>query len=107
MTQLNRIVSAFLDIGEDMAGNRRPMTMSDWERQVDDYLRLLRRDVLAGGGTVSRTRADEIAHRRYERFDVARRDAERLAADADAERDWRAIENQAVRLAKRPHAPKE
>lgn len=87
--------------GEDMAGGRRPMAMANWERQVDDYLRLLRRDVLRGGGTISRPRADAIVHRCYERFDIARQDAERLAADAAAERDLQAIEAQAARLAKR------
>lgn len=101
LTQLNRIVSAFLDIGDDMAGSRRPMTMVDWERQVDDYLRLLRRDVLAGGGTISRVQADVIVHGRYERFDLARRDAERVAADTAAEHDLRAIEVEAALLARR------
>lgn len=100
LTELNRVVSAFLDIGEDMASSRKPMSMADWERQVDDYLRLLRRDVLAGGGSVSRARADAIAHERYGRFDVARCEAERLAADAAADRDLRAIEGQAARLTK-------
>lgn len=104
LAQLNRIVSAFLDIGEDMAGGRHPMTMADWERQVDDYLRLLRREVLQGGGSISRPQADAIAHQRYERFDIARRDAERLTADAAAERDLKAIEAQAARLAKRTAA---
>lgn len=106
LAQLNRIVSAFLDIGEDMAGHRRSMTMLDWERQVDDYLRLLRREVLTGGGTVSRIRADAVAHDRYDRFDLARRDAERLVADAAAERDLRAIESEAARLVTRSRKPR-
>ena len=105
LTELNRVVSAFLDIGEDMASGRHAMTMADWDRQVDDYLRLLRRDVLTGAGTVSRLRADAVAHERYEQFDLARRDAERLAADAAAERDLRAIETQAGRLAKPKRKP--
>lgn len=106
LAQLNRIVSAFLDIGEDMASGRRAMTMRDWERQVDDYLRLLRRDVLVGAGAVSRARADQIAHQRYEHFDIARRDAERLAANLAAERDLRTIEAKAARLAKSVRQPK-
>ena len=107
LTELNRVVSAFLDIGEDMASGRHVMTMADWDRQVDDYLRLLRRDVLAGAGAVSRVHADAVAHERYGRFDQARREAERLAADASADRDLRAIETQAARLGRRrpkPHA---
>ncbi|GAA0442788.1 MULTISPECIES: virulence RhuM family protein [Sphingomonas] len=101
MTRLNRIVSAYLDIGEEMASRRQAMTMADWESRVDEYLRFLGLPVLQGGGKVSRAQADTIAHQRYERFDVARRDAERLAADAAAERDLKAIEAQAARLAKR------
>lgn len=99
LTELNRIVSAFLDIGEDMAASRTPMTMAEWESRVDEYLQLLRRKVLKGGGSVSRAQADTIAHRRYEQFDSARREAERLAADAAADRDLRAIEARAAKLA--------
>ena len=76
------------------------MTMADWGQRVDEYLRLLRRNVLAGAGSVSRVQADAIAHERYGRFDLARRDAERLAADAAATRDLRTAELAAVRLAK-------
>lgn len=101
MTRLNRIVSAYLDIGEEMASRRQAMTMGDWESRVDEYLRFLGLPVLQGGGKVSRAQADTVAHQRYERFDVARRDAERLAADAAAERDLKVIEAQAARLAKR------
>jgi hypothetical protein len=101
LTELNRIVSAFLDIGEDMASSRTPMTMADWEGRVDEYLKLLRREVLTHGGRISRPQADAVAHRRYEQFDQARREAERLAADTAAERDLKAIEAQAAKLAKR------
>lgn len=98
LTELNRIVSAFLDVGEDMASGRRPMSMADWEARVNEYLRLLRRDVLQGAGRVTRARADAVAEERYERFDLARRDAERLAADRVAEDELKSVELQAARL---------
>ena len=98
---LNRVVPAFLDIGEDMAASRQPMTMADWAQRVDEYLRLLRRNVLAGAGMVSRAQADAVAHARYERFDLARRDAQRMASGTAAEHDLRAIEASAARLSRR------
>src|ERR1019366_4240829 len=43
---LNRIVTAYLELAELQALNRRPMSMRDWIAKLDDFLRLSGRDLL-------------------------------------------------------------
>ncbi len=35
---MGRIVNSFLDIAEDMAKRRIPMTMEDWAKRIDKFL---------------------------------------------------------------------
>lgn len=37
MGQLTRLVSAYLDIAEDMAMRHIPMTMQDWEERLNRF----------------------------------------------------------------------
>ena len=46
LESLGRIVSAFLDIAEDFAKRKIPMTMEDWAGRLDSYLHLTGREVL-------------------------------------------------------------
>ena len=83
ITELNRIVSMFLDFAEDQASRRKQIFLRDWEQRLDDFLRFNERAVLDGGGTVSRPAADERALAAYDEFD-ARRRAE-IEANAESE----------------------
>ena len=65
---LNRIVNLYLEFAEGQALRRRPMTMSQWIIKLDDFLRLMDRDVLAHAGKVSHEKALAKAHAEYERF---------------------------------------
>lgn len=38
MQQLQRLVSAYLDIAEDMAIRQIPMTMEDWESRLNKFI---------------------------------------------------------------------
>ncbi len=56
MAQLQRLVSAYLDIAEDMALRQIPMTMQDWETRLNRFIilpiqgKLLRSYVLLPSG---------------------------------------------------------
>ena len=58
MAQLQRLVSAYLDMAEDMALRHIPMTMSDWEVRLNRFLEFADREVLQDTGKIT----TEIAH---------------------------------------------
>jgi hypothetical protein len=65
---LNRIVTLYLDFAELQAANRRAMTMADWMRKLDDFLRVSERDILTHAGEVSSEAALKKAHLEYEKY---------------------------------------
>lgn len=81
---LNRIVTMFLDLAEDTALRRQAMTMKNWEQRLDEFLRFNERAVLTHAGNVSHDRAEQIAHDRYEAFDLKRREEEKVLAEREA-----------------------
>lgn len=83
MRALDRIVVMYLDYAEDQAGRRRTMTMRDWEDKLDAFLTFNEREVLTHAGKLRASVAEKLALERYESFDSARRDAMRVAADAE------------------------
>ena len=48
LAQLSRLVNAYLDVAEDMALRKIPMTMQDWETRLNRFLAATDREVLAG-----------------------------------------------------------
>lgn len=80
---LNRIVVMYLDHADDMAQRRQAMTMQDWAQKLDAFLAFNERDVLTHAGKLRADVAAKQALERYETFDAARREAARLAADAE------------------------
>ncbi|TWB45682.1 virulence RhuM family protein [Nitrospirillum pindoramense] len=102
--ELNRLVSAFLDLAVDRAQRRQQTTMADWGRFVDDYLKFTDRPVLAHAGSVSHDRMQQVVEQRYEAFDAARREAERQRAQQEYEQDIEA-ELKRIESGLHGHAP--
>lgn len=50
---LNRLVSAYLDIAEINAMQRKPMYMKDWIELLDGFIKMSRQDVLTHAGKIS------------------------------------------------------
>lgn len=50
---LNRIVTAYTEVAELQAQARHAMTMRDWAAELDNFLRLTRKDILTHAGKVS------------------------------------------------------
>ena len=62
---------------------RRSRTMRDWEDKPDAFLQFNEREELTHAGKLRADFAEKLALERYESFDAARREAARLAADAE------------------------
>ena len=65
---LNRMVTAYLELAELQALNRRPMYMNDWIARLDDFLRMTGSEILDHRGTVSHEQAIERSAREYAKF---------------------------------------
>ncbi len=84
ISELNRIVTMWLDFAEDQARRRKQVFLADWETKLDEFLRFNERDVLHGKGTVSKTEADSRAEAEYETYAAQRRAL--LEAEGERER---------------------
>lgn len=69
---LNRMVSSYLDVAELRAMERKPMHMADWAKELDDFLKMTRKDILTGSGSVSHEKAMEKAHKEYDEYSRGR-----------------------------------
>lgn len=65
---LNRMVTAYLELAELQALNRKPMYMKDWIERLDDFVRMTGNSILQNAGTVSHTQALKKANAEYEKY---------------------------------------
>ena len=65
---LNRTVTAYLELAELQALNRRPMYMQDWITRLDDFLRMVGNEVLQHAGAVSHDQAVKKAELEYAKY---------------------------------------
>ena len=70
LESLGRIVSAFLDLAEDFAKRKIPMTMEDWAGRLDSYLHLTGREVLQNAGSISRKDAIRHVESEFEKYRI-------------------------------------
>lgn len=70
LDSLGRLVNSFLDLAEDFAHRRVPMTMQDWATRLDGFLQLTGREVLQSAGTVSREDALLHAESEFEKYRI-------------------------------------
>ena len=68
LEMLNRIVSLYLDFAELQALEENIMTMNDWVNQLDYFLKMSRKDILEGKGSISHQQALEHAKEEYIKF---------------------------------------
>ena len=65
---LNRMVTAYLELAELQALNRKPMYMKDWVERLDDFLKMTGNDILQHAGKISHERALKKANAEYEKY---------------------------------------
>jgi hypothetical protein len=68
--QLQRIVSAYLDMAEIQAERHIPMTMADWETRLNGFLTLWDREILKDTGKISAELAKMHAETEFEKYRV-------------------------------------
>jgi len=70
LRSLERIVTMYLDYAEDQAERYVPMTMADWAKKLDVFLRFNQRDVLDHPGKVTREAALAFAVSEFEKYRI-------------------------------------
>lgn len=83
ITELNRIVSMWLDYAEDQARRRKQVFLKDWETKLDEFLHFNERSVLGNAGSISKAEANARAEDQYEQFAERRR----ALREAEGERE--------------------
>jgi hypothetical protein len=90
---LGRIVNAYLDLAEDMATRKIPMTMEDWAKRLDSFLELGERKVLPDSGKVSADMARDFAQSEFEKFRIVQdrifeSDFDKMVKQIEGKKDW-------------------
>jgi len=95
MGQLERIVSAYLDMAELQAMRNIPMTMEDWEIRLNRFLEMTDHAILQDAGKVTAELAKEYAESEFEKY--------RIIQDSlfisDFDRHLKLLENKAAEKA--------
>lgn len=70
LSELNRIVSMYLDYAENQAKRQNLMSMDDWADKLDAFLQFNEYELLDNAGIVKRAVADKLAEEEYEKYRV-------------------------------------
>ena len=70
MVQLARLVNAYLDVAEDMALRKMPMTMQDWEIRLNRFIAATDRAILQNAGKVTAEIAKAHAESEFEKYRI-------------------------------------
>lgn len=70
LDSLGRIVNAYLELAEDRARRKIPMSMEDWATRLDKFLEFDDREVLKNAGAVSAKIAKDFAESEFEKYRV-------------------------------------
>lgn len=65
---MGRIVNAYLEIAEDMAKRKIPMTMNDWATRLDKFIDFTDRGLLKDAGKVTAQFAKNFAEAEFEKY---------------------------------------
>jgi hypothetical protein len=65
---LNRMVTAYLEVAELQALNRKPMYMQDWIARLDDFLTMTGNEILTHSGKISHQQALDKVTAEFEKF---------------------------------------
>lgn len=70
MSQLNRMVTAYLDFAENMALRKIPLTMQDWESRLNGFIEMFQYGLLKDSGKVSAEIAKIHAETEFEKYRI-------------------------------------
>ena len=90
LESLGRIVNAYIDLAEDRAQRKIPMTMEDWSKRLDIFLAAFDRQILQDSGQVSAEIAKAHAESEFEKYRIVQ---DRLF-ESDFDRETKRLEQQ-------------
>ncbi len=70
LESLGRIVNAYLDLAEERAKRKIPMTMEDWAKRLDMFLEFDDREILRDAGKVTAKLARAYAESEFEKYRI-------------------------------------
>lgn len=70
LESLGRIVNAYLDLAEDRAKRKIPMTMEDWAKRLNQFLEFNDREILQDKGRISAELAKHHAESEFEKYRI-------------------------------------
>lgn len=70
MSQLDRMVSAYLDFAESMTMRHIPLTMQDWEIRLNSFIEMFEYGLLKDAGKVSAEIAKLHAETEFEKYRI-------------------------------------
>ena len=97
--QMQRIVSAYLDMAEMQAMRKIPMTMADWEKRLNGFLTLWDRDILQDSGKVTAELAKAHAETEFEKYRIVQdrlfeSDFDRMVKQIDGITDTKRLDSE-------------
>lgn len=95
LESLGRIVNVYLEMAEDRALRKIPMTMEDWAKRLDAFVEFVDRDVLSDAGAISSQLAKEHAESEFERF----RPKQDIEYRSDFDREVKSLEGKSGKTA--------
>lgn len=92
LEQMQRIVSAYLDMAEMHAMRKIPMTMADWEDRLSGFLKLWDREILQDAGKVTAELAKTHAKSEFEKYRIVQdqlfvSDFDKMLDEIDIDKD--------------------
>ena len=70
LDSLGRIVNAYLELAEERALRKIPMTMEDWAQRLDKFIDFNDREILQDGGRISAESAKAHAESEFEKYRI-------------------------------------
>ncbi len=70
LESLGRIVNAYLELAEGRAKRKIPMTMGDWVKRLDFFLKYDDREILENAGKITAKIAKNFAETEFEKYRI-------------------------------------
>ena len=89
ISELNRIISMYLDHAENQASRGNLTTMADWVQRLDSFLAFNEYEILNNSGEVSKATAKKLAETEYDKF----RPIQDKQFESDFDREIKKLQN--------------
>jgi len=96
LESLGRIVNAYLDLAEERAKRKIPMTMEDWAKRLDKFLEFDDRAILGDAGSISMKIAKDHAASEFEKYRII----QDKMFESDFDKETKALEQKIARKRK-------